>query len=150
MIDLPEHYGQRSLTVLDAGTHFHVVLLNHGDKPVRLWDEWCSWGAGNLRLEMTLPDGKRLTVRKQPQEYSKNFPSWSTLGPGEATVREVYPLATQAGRAWDGFPKVGPGRTLRVKLRAVFEVPRDADTEQRGVWSGRVESKELEVALSGV
>src|SRR5262249_44261004 len=124
-----------------------VVLLNSGARPVRLWEEWCSWGAENLRFEMTLPDGKRITVRKQPQEYGKNFPDWFTLGAGEATVREVYPLATTAGRTWDGFPAVPEGGSLRVKLRAIFEIPPDS-TAQYGVWSGRVEAKELAVVLS--
>ena len=150
MIDVPERYGERPLQLEDAETHFHVVLLNGSGQPVRLWAEWCSWGAENLRLELTLPDGKRTTIRKHPLAYKRNAAAWFTLGPGEATVREVYPLSMEPRRMWDQFPEIPPGKTLRVKLRAVFEIPRDAYTEQRGVWAGRVESKELEVLLSRV
>ena len=36
--------GGRSITLWQPSQHFHVIITNTAEEPIRLWREWCSWG----------------------------------------------------------------------------------------------------------
>ena len=50
-IAIPVHGEQRPL---NKNEHFHVLVTNTSDKPLRLWTDRFSWGYDNLSFEQTL------------------------------------------------------------------------------------------------
>lgn len=138
-IAIPEHHMHRSLNEYD---HFHVIVTNKTDKPIRLWTDRFSWGYDNLSFEITGDDGKVTKVTKKPRGWRKNYPDWLSLGPGESYVLNVDFFSEVGQGIWDNVPKPTKTSTTKrlIKLRAVYEVMPDDESRRLGVWSGKVVS----------
>jgi hypothetical protein len=141
-IAIPVHHGHRSLNEAD---HFHVLVRNVSDAPVKLWTDRFSWGYDNLSFDLTDDDAKHLTATKQPRGWSKNYPDWLELQPGEEYVLNVNLFA---GETWQNVPArpKGTGPKL-VKMRAVYEIKPDDESKRLGVWTGRIQSLEGTYAI---
>ena len=132
--------AEAGLRILDLqrDKHFHVIVTNESEEPIRLWETWNSWGYYDLKFEIVDDQGKILTtMERKPGHWPRNFASWAELGPGEHFVIDV-----QLNQSWKGFPVVnGPGRVeFQWKLRAVYENTQDVHAVREDVWTGRVES----------
>ena len=127
----------RSIDLSQDKAHFDVVLTNVSDKPVRLWKEWCSWGYFCLSFEVQDGTGKLTAVRKTPRGWDKNFPSFQTLQPGSNMVFEV-----NFGSDWENPVLPEKGKSIQVKMRAVYEIPPDDEAKKAEVWTGKVASPE--------
>jgi hypothetical protein len=135
-IAVPSQTSERRVDYRDRSSHFNVVLSNTSGVPQRVWQDWCSWGHYALSFELVDDSGKRWVAKRPKTAFSRNFPSWWTLAPGESLVFDVY---FGDERAWEGFPRLTNGsQTLAVT--AVFEVPHDKEAEDLAVWTGRVVS----------
>lgn len=117
---------------------FHVVVTNNGAKPIRLWREWCSWGYFNLSFEARGQDGKPTKITLAPRPWDKNFPDWTAIPPGEHFVIDV----NLQEPPWTANPGTMPKPQQTVRLRAIYEIPRDKEAKDNGVWTGRVSSDE--------
>ena len=143
--------GRRTIDAIDVEDraklrHFHVVVDNIADVPVRLWREWCSWGYYNLTFEVRGPDGKIRHLRKGNRKWAANSPDWCTVPPGEQRVIDVHWMP----RIW----RLGPlqdllGKESIVKVRPVFSIDEDPDkfAAKNGVWTGRVHGPWIDVRL---
>lgn len=142
---VPSAYRERAGRSI--GGRFHVVVTNVSKQPVRLWKEWCSWGYFNLSFVVTGEDGKTSVVKKHGRNWANNFPDWMIIPPGDHLVYEV----TFDETVWEGAPARPPGRDLgqplRVKMKAIYEVPADDHAREHGVWTGRVSSPEETYAM---
>jgi hypothetical protein len=106
-----------------------VVITNASNQPLRLWNEWCSWGYFNLSFQVTDENGKTGTVKKTSPIFEPNVPSWSVLQPGDHQVIEV----SFDPRTWLD-PVLPEARKYReVKMMAVFEVPEDKETKENNI-----------------
>jgi hypothetical protein len=114
----------------------HVIIENVGDKPQSHFEEWNSWGYGNVTVEWTDASGKSGTVAKVPGRFTKNYPSTVTLQSGEALVREI----SFDPQLWKGWPEIASGTKLQLKV--IYQTAPDAKVSS---WTGRVSSKELTV-----
>jgi hypothetical protein len=130
--------GVRGLTLWNPALPFHVVVTNVSNQPLRLWREWCSWGYYNLSFEVTDEDGKTTTVKKKQRGWRKNYPDWFLVAPSEHMVFDI----TLDESVWENPPLPEKGKSRVVKMRAVLEIPEDADTKGSGVWTGKVVSPE--------
>lgn len=120
---------------------FHVVLKNVSDTTQRIWEEWNSWGYYNLSFELTEKEGKTVQVLKEPQVWTKNFPSCETLLPGEMRIFDIW---------WPGEWKNLPPKadaSQPASLVAVFTTNADRDTAKFSVWTGTVRSPKVDVSL---
>jgi len=141
-----------------------VELRNSSDKPINVFDEWDSWGAYDLTLEIKEVDGKvldkPLSVIKGPMMWLANFSSSEEIAPGKAVIRHVRlrtPLRMLSpslpDRDQDLNPPQGPiywkfpvplkGQTHAVTMRAVFANDDPISGIGRGkktVWTGRIAS----------
>lgn len=134
-IAIPVHHGHRSLNESD---HFHVVVRNVSEKPLRLWTDRYSWGYDNLSFEQTLDDGKTTRITKKERGWDKNFPDWLELQPGESYILNVNLFAADI---WNDVPTANPkAKPKLVKLRAIYEVQPDDESKKLGVWTGKVAS----------
>jgi len=113
----------------------HVIIENLTDQPQNHFEEWNSWGYGNLTVEWTA-DGKTGTVKKVPGSWDRNGPSTVILQPGEALVREI----SFDSKLWEGWPDLPYGSKLTLKV--VYQCAPDAKAP---AWSGKVTSKEQTV-----
>lgn len=135
-IAIPVHHHQRSLNT--NGDHFHVLVKNISDQPLRLWSEHFSWGYENLTFEEITEDGKVRTIQKNPGEWSKNFPDWLELKPDDTYVLNVK---FAAPGVWENPPQAKAGeKPTKIKLRAVYQISPDKESNRLGVWTGKVVS----------
>lgn len=144
-IAVPIHHGHRSLNEAD---HFHILVTNVSDKPIRLWTDRFSWGYDNLSFELIGDDGKVSRIVKKPREYDKNFPDWLELEAGGSYVLNVDWFSEQGRAVWDDAPVAnGKAKPTLVKLRAVYEVIPDEQSRKLGVWTGKIVSPEQMYAI---
>jgi hypothetical protein len=112
--------------------HFFVVVSNTSEKPVRLWKEFCSWGYTTLSFQVEGQSGKRsVVVKTRRPVWRKNTPDWMTITPGDHMVFNV----AFGSQSWQTEPLTG-----EIKLKAVFEISKDKQTDEHKVWTGRIES----------
>jgi hypothetical protein len=125
-----------------ATSPLHVIIQNISDKPQSHFDEWNSWGYGNLSLHWTDSDGKTGTVTKVARGWDRNGPTVTTLQPGEALVREI----SFDPELWHGWPEATGEFTLTVIVtyRATGDpvVPNAA-----AGWTGTVSSNKRAVII---
>jgi len=119
-----------------AGSHFHVLLSSHSSSPQRVWDDVNSWGYYALSFELVDDSGAVSVIRRKAEGFMLNYPGWWALKPYGHVVRDVY-LSDRIH--WDGVPRAMPDCET-VKMRAVFEVKPDVESERLKVWTGRVVS----------
>jgi len=126
--------GERAVFTSVQGPHFHVMITNTSDQPQRIWQEWCSWGYFALAFELTDQSGQKWIVRKEPREWSKNYPDFWTIESQEQLVLDV-----EFGKTglWDGLPPSHGTFTMR----AIFEIRPDEFLMKHSVWTGRIVSK---------
>jgi hypothetical protein len=88
-------------------------------------------------------DGRTITISKKPGEWNKNFPSWFEMAPGARMVINVDlgPLA------WQNLPPSDKSGEVKIRLKAVYEIPEDRESKKHGIWTGRVASEEKVYSL---
>ena len=137
-IAIPIHHGHRSL---NDGDHFHVLVTNVSNKPIRLWTDRFSWGYDNLSFELIGADGKVTRIAKKPRAWWKNYPDWLELEAGGSYVLNMDWSSEKGRGIWDNVPTAGgKERPPLVKLRAVYEVLPDDESRKLGVWTGKTSS----------
>ena len=141
-IAVPENHGHRAIILNRQDSHFHVVVTNVSDQPQNLWREWCSWGYFNLLFQVTDQNGEEFTVTKKMHEWTKNYPDFLVLGPGEHLVIDAYPE-----RDWDKFPLPATGKEKKVSIQAVYEIKPDDKTKESKIWTGRIASEKKEYTV---
>lgn len=135
-IAVPVMDGVRPIFVAGPQAHFHVVLHNASQAPVRVWRAGNSWGNAALHFELTDAAGKIREVRRRAVPLLQNAPVWQVLAPGEMLVTDVY----FAGDEWETFPLPGKGEQLSVTLKAIYQVAADQAAHKHGVWTGKISS----------
>lgn len=134
-IAVPIHHQHRSLY---TGEQFHVLVKNVSDAPLRIWTDRYSWGYDNLSFEVIGDDGSVTAVKKKPREWSKNFPDWLQLQPGDSYVLTVN---FSAKEIWENPPVTLAGKKPTLfKMRAVYEIQPDSQSTKHAVWTGKFES----------
>lgn len=141
--------------------HINIVLQNVSDKPLSLYEEWNSWGAYNLSLEISAIDGKTLDkpliISKGMMIWRGNIPSTEILDARGVAVREVrlhlprqvfeptVPLTNEdmmeIGPLYVGFPFPPSDNSRTLTLRAVFGNDNaKAFHDSKPVWTGVIAS----------
>ena len=113
-----------------------VIIENVGSAAQQHFEEWNSWGYGNLSVQWTDASGKQGTVAKVPGSWDRNGPSTVTLEPGQALVREI----TFDPKLWRGWPEIKYGTTL--SLTVTYSA--DGHQDSPG-WVGTVKAKRRDV-----
>ena len=122
---------------------FYVLLTNTGRKPLKLWDQWNSWGFFSLQLEVIGPDGQKHLSKKKQIQFLINAPTGHVLRPGEAEVWDVE-LATVA---WENLEWIPKQEKLKTQVRAIYSVVPDEETQSGGVWTGRATSRAYDFTI---
>ena len=134
-IAVPIYDGIRPITI-GSGRHFHVVISNLSEQPLRLWDDHCSEGEFNVAFEV-YEDEKLRLIRRIGQDWAKNFPITAELQPGYHYVSEV---SFDPG-GWELPWADAEIRTRRVRMRAVYQIKPTEIARQKGIWTGKIASR---------
>lgn len=128
--------GERAIILTKPEWHFHVVVTNTSQEPVKLWQESCSWGYFNLSFESTDQGGKIVLIKKKAKGWNKDFPTWTVLAAGEQWVVDVaFDEST-----WQNPPLSAKGKGQAIKLKAVFEIAPEPEAQERNIWTGKITS----------
>ena len=69
---------------------FHVSITNISDEPIRLWEEWNTWGYFSLSFELFDMTGKSLGhIAKSQRRWTVNRPSFVEIKPGQSHEIDV-------------------------------------------------------------
>jgi hypothetical protein len=120
---------------------FYVVLTNISVHPQWVFESWNSWGYQAISFEFTVSDGRKTVASKKPQRFTRNFPATFLLSPGEQ-----YIYAIRLDKEWDIRPMPEKGES-RVSLKAIYQISTSPEAAEKGVWTGRIESKPYNVSL---
>ncbi len=148
-IAIPESGEAYSHTIfprtLQAGVKeafFSVVVRNVSKRPLEFFTEGNSWCAGSLSFELVSGDGTRWDARTQVMGYSRNFPAFVRVMPGDVWVREVY----YAQKFWQGFEAERFTQDTTVTLTAKLAQSSNIKGEP-DLWNGAVKSKPISVTM---
>lgn len=122
---------------------FYVVLTNKTDKEQRVFETSYSWGYYALSFEITMPSGEMVIVSRKPIFSSPNIPTTFMIQPNGHFVFEVT-----LDKGWIGKPDFGKDGQTNAKIKAIYELSARKRLKERGVWIGRIESKELAVKIN--
>ena len=153
MLDIPA-YGWGGKAVVPQALanrnpndeHFHIVIENISSNTVFLVTG--NGAIETLAIEITLDNGKTITVHRELRDASKYVTRELAIPPGQATVQDIY-----YGRDWEKFPfpeNSQPPRT--VTMRAVLSVPPLSKEDAthgyfKGCWTGEAISEPCQVNL---
>jgi hypothetical protein len=143
-LTFPSAHQVQRFVYLNASSHFHVLLTNTSDGPQRVWADTNSWGYQSLSFEITDAAGKTWHVGKKQAVFTRNLPGYLTIAAGDTLVKDVY-FGDSA--VWAGFP-LRKGQSNSVRIRAVFEVAPSPEATQFALWTGRIESNEVEATFT--
>jgi hypothetical protein len=135
-----EQAGQRSIFLGPKENHhsqFHVVVTNVSSEPERLWDDRFSWGYGNLSFESMDDEGRHQNIVKKARSWWGNVPACFVLQPNELLVIDVV----FDPKVWElPFPQAAIDKPQQFKLRAVYEIRPDKQSDKEKVWTGKIVS----------
>jgi hypothetical protein len=132
----PFRNSSPSITLHRPSDHFHVVITNVSDKPVRIWSDLCSWGYFCLTFEVRDRDGRTRTVKRKTRGWDANAPDPESLAPGD---HKVFDVSLQDG-TWVDVPVSQEAGGQFVSMRAIYEIPVEKQATEHQVWTGRVAS----------
>lgn len=134
----------RAIYVNEYAQPFYVVLQNVSKEPKRIFEYWNSWGYQNLSFYLSFSEegsNHALVISRLDQDFTRNFPSYLTLAPGEEVV---FPITFN--EQWSGLDHI-PDGTSKVTLQAVYKTDPTFQSKANDIWVGIVASKALQVLL---
>jgi hypothetical protein len=132
---------------------FHVLLTNVSNEPVRVWQEYVSWGYYCLQLEIIDQDGIKHLLKKKPITFYSNAPDYVILQPGGSVVWNV----NLDSKVWEDLAWLPNDKMWNVKVKAIYTVKNEEDPKKfdyndaktHGVWTGQAISEMYDFTLYG-
>ena len=78
------------------------------------------------------------TLKKKPHAWTKNYPRFVCLNPGEYFIIDVYLEKSDWELPFLDKEKEG---NFEINLKAIYEIPEDDETKKYNVWTGKIESE---------
>lgn len=128
-----------------CGLRFIVVVENISGEDLYVWAAGNSAGHSTLSFDFTDADGKKTSVRRIEQEWTKNVIRAEKLVPHGLHAREIeYDPPAGKPVQWEAFPF--RDKNQEVTMRAVFEQD-EAKGGKLKLWSGKVMSEPKKIML---
>ncbi len=131
--------GVQEITVeLDATQWPEVkfIISNAGKKPLRIWQDWNSWGWDNKSLIMVLRDGSVFHAVRKGYAFTRNFPSFDEVVPDAS---KTITLKLEDG-SWV-LPKGADLRRDVLFIAAMFHIAESKESVEHHVWTGTIVSE---------
>jgi hypothetical protein len=137
-----ERFGSSIEMAHNKPHEFFVVLTNASPETQPVWEYWNSWGYQNISFEFTTADGKKFSVTRKQEDFTKNYPSTFLIGPGE---HQVY--AIRLDESWEMHPPLPKTDETLISLKAIYEVSPTTEAARLHVWTGRLQSRTYKLTL---
>jgi hypothetical protein len=120
-------------------------LLTAKKGPVRVFQEWCSWGyftrsftAWNLEAV----DKKYVFKRSNRKAWTKNYPATHKIKKGDFLVTNV----DLCDGTWTVEPDL-PVKDLELSVIGHFEIKPDEETRKQKVFTGKLKTKPIKIIM---
>ena len=134
------NYGRPVVGQINMGKDYHdpfyVLLTNISSQTQAAFESWNEWGYQAVSFEIQTADGHKSIVTMKPRGFLRNVPSTFLIPAGE---QMVYPIALDD--EWAAVPVVPKGNDILFTIKAIYEVKPTPESQEKHVWTGRVESK---------
>ncbi|TGE23722.1 hypothetical protein E5K00_00475 [Hymenobacter aquaticus] len=130
-----------------ADDRFYVLLTNTSDQPVKLFEEWNSWGYFGLSFEITYPNGQKVRSSKEERGWDKNVPTTVTIAPhGFYVFAVTMNNNPKNGAVWENsvlnYESKSDRAYISCRMRAIYSIQRDKEAIEEKAWTGTVSSPE--------
>ena len=145
----------RTRTMIGVGNELEshelfVIVQNVSEGPVKIWDQWNSWGYHNITLSLKYEDGKTVELKRfGGMIWHQNAPDTIQLAPDEQYVYLVRLKPKDEGQRTNSWGPIGVrnGGHPTVEMQAHFRIPSDDATKLKDVWVGEISSKPASITL---
>lgn len=117
-----------------------VVLVNHGDKPIRVWRTGNLWGDTALWFEISRRSIVARVIRK-PQRYTRNVPSSVVVQAGGSHTWQF----DFGDGSWESDVPFEQMTGTGAEMAAIYEVSESPEALANGVWIGRLRSEPVKL-----
>ncbi len=124
------------------GIHF---LLTAKKGPVRVFQEWCSWGYFTRSFSawpLDEVDKKYVFKRSNRMAWTKNYPATHKLKKGEFLITDV----DLCDGTWKAEPDL-PEKDLELSVIGYLEIKPDKETRKQKVFTGKVKTKPIKIIM---
>ncbi len=127
-------------------SEIYVLISNVSSQTQRVFQQWNSWGAYNIELEVADVEGNKLgTIRNGKMGWALNGPGFDTVAPREHLL---YPVSFGRDQPWnvqgEALEKLASdgGQNIwhKVRMRANYNVKASPESKKLGIWTGQVMS----------
>jgi len=143
---VPEHRSNDLAAISwgnDTSKTFYVVVTNISDKAQPIFETSNSWGYRAISFSLVLPDGTVSKVQPKQRIFTVNFPSVYVIPSGG---HQVFPI--KLDDSWEGKSAAfGSSGQTKVKITAVYSISSTPESKEKGVWEGKIESAQGEIAV---
>jgi len=107
-----------------------TVIINRTDTIVRFYEDWNLWGYFNIIFEITTPDSVYI-IYKKVRGWTKNFPSYKTLYPGDSMVLDYF---RDRNCYWEDLPAFTGKNYECAKIKATYKLDEETHKSVRLNW----------------
>lgn len=120
-------------------------LLTAEKGPVRVFQEWCSWGYFTRSFSawaLDAVDKKYVFKRSNRMAWTKNYPATHNLKKGEFLITNV----DLCDGTWTVEPDL-PEKDLELSMIGHFEIKPDEETRKQKVFTGKLKTKPIKIVM---
>lgn len=112
-------------------------LRNDSSRPVRIWEEWNSWGWEVIHFEIKVPEkGEIFFIKKNPtSDWTINHPSFIEILPGKSVE-----LKLQLSNDWIVDEKLAKVKDTPVLVKVIFQINESVEAKTNAIYTGTLES----------
>lgn len=134
---------------LPFGAPFEVILVNHSNHPLKIWDVSCKPGHQTLSFHTRTVKGETQSVERPPvpEDVWTNLPAKTLeIAAGKSLSIEVnFRDFFWGDVSWANAPEPNTGEP--VEISATLETKPTEQSQAEGVWIGHIESPKLKVLI---
>jgi hypothetical protein len=142
--ELPGNDNKRPNFRDNYRNEIHFVL-SAGKDPVRVFQEWCSWGYFTRWFSAQVQGGpatKYVFKRSNRKAWTKNYPATHEIKPGKFLITNV----DLCDGTWTVEPDL-PEKDLELRLTGYLEIKPDEETRKQKVWTGKLTVKPILIIM---
>ena len=136
--------SKKAYISFDHTNHFHVLLTNNSSGPIKLFEEWNSWGYYGLSFEITYSDGRKVQSARERRGCDKNFPSTVTIAPHGYYIFDVnFNNDSKKDYVWVNSVRSEKRSDdgTHCSMRAIYFIESSSASIEEHAWTGTITSE---------
>ena len=104
-----------------------VTVQNRSDEELRIWEDTNSWGYGRISFALVSREGELINVRRKPQDFTENSPTWISIAP-----KKEYQFQVDLS---DGWWTVTTEKDAAICIAGILHSGRSPESLKHKVWT---------------